>query len=169
MGHHLDRPSVSALTYGRQNFIPILTKVALMLRKIHQRLFNPDAQTSRIVRESLIQMEVESARHSEQMGLKPQMDEHDDSASEVADQEDVEIAATRVVPAEELRQVGVHEPSKYEHRLSGVIHLILDDSRFACGRVRSSNYLPCESVSVFGTPLCEQCRSSHFASRGHDD
>ncbi len=128
-----------------------------MLRKIHQRLFNPDAQTSRIVRESLIQMEVESARHSEQMGLKPQMDEHDDSASEVADQEDVEIAATRVVPAEELRQVGVHEPSKYEHH------------RLACGRVRSSNYLPCESVSVFGTPLCEQCRSSHFASRGHDD
>ena len=31
MGHHLDRPSVSALTYGCQNFIPILTKVALLL------------------------------------------------------------------------------------------------------------------------------------------
>ncbi len=29
MGHHLDRPSVSALMYGRQNFIPILIKVAL--------------------------------------------------------------------------------------------------------------------------------------------
>ena len=25
MGHHLDRPSTSALTYGPQNFIPILT------------------------------------------------------------------------------------------------------------------------------------------------
>ena len=170
MGHHLDRPSVSALTYGRQNFIPILTKVALMLRKIHQKLFDPDAQTSRLVRESLIQMEAESARHSGQLGLEPRMEEHDDSASEVADQEDVEIAVSDIVPIEELRQVGVQEPSKYEHhRLSGVIHLILDESRFACGRVRSMNYLPCQSVSVFGTPLCEQCRCSHFASRGHDD
>ena len=47
MGHHLDRPSVSALTYGRQNFIPILTKVALLLRRITQNSFNPDAQASR--------------------------------------------------------------------------------------------------------------------------
>ena len=41
MGHHLDRPSVSALTYGRQNFIPILTKVALLFRKINDGTFSP--------------------------------------------------------------------------------------------------------------------------------
>ena len=169
MGHHLDRPSVSALTYGRQNFIPILTKVTLLLRRITQHSFNPDAQASRIVRESLMQMEAESDLHAEQLGVEPQGGDPDDSASEVADQEDIEIAVSGVVPHEELRQVGIHEPHKFEHhRLSGVIHLILDDDRFACGRVRSSNYLPCESASVFGTPLCEQCRKSRIAS-GLDD
>ena len=169
MGHHLDKPSVSALTYGRQNFIPILTKVALLLRKIKDGSFSPDAQVSRIVRQSLAQMEEESQRFEEQMGLQPRRDEQDDSASDADDQEDVEIAASRVVPVEELRQVGIDNPSTYEqHRLSGVIHMIMDDSRFACGRVRSLNYLPCEPVTVFGTPLCEQCRNSHFANRGSD-
>ena len=167
MGHHLDRPSVSALTYGRQNFIPILTKVALLFRKIHDGTFSPDAQVSRIVRQSLAQMEAESQLFSEQMGLKPRLEEADDSASEADDQEDIEIAVTKVVPQDELRQVAVDGPSKYEHhRLSGVIHMIMDDDRFACGRVRSLNYLSCEPASIFGTPLCEQCRNSHFANRG---
>ena len=160
MGHHLDRPSVSALTYGRQNFIPILTKVALLLRKIQH-------QASKIVRESLIQMEAESEHHSEQLRVRPHDGEPDDSASEVAHQEDVEIAVAQVVPAEELRQVGAPEPSKYEHhRLSGVIHLILNDERLACGRVRSLNYLPCEPSSLFGTPLCEGRTSLSLCKQG---
>ena len=150
MGHHLDRPSVSALTYGRQNFIPILTKVALLLRKINDGSFSPDAQVSRIVRQSLAQMAAESQQFSEQMGLKPRLEEADDSASEADDQEDIEIAVTKVVPPDELRQVAVDVPSKYEqHRLSGVIHMIMDEGRFAFGRVRSLNYLSCEPSSIF--------------------
>ncbi len=136
---------------------------------IREGSFAPDAQASRIVRQSLAQMEMEFARFSEQLGLKPSLEEHDDSASEADDQEDIEIAVTKVVPPDELRQVGVEEPARFErHRLSGVIHMIMHDDRFACGRVRSLNYLPCESSSIFGTPLCEQCRNSHFASRGGD-
>ena len=130
----------------------------------------PKLLDSRIVRESLMQMEAESDLHAEQLGVKPHGGEPDDSASEVADQEDVEIAVSEIVPHDELRQVGINEPSKYEHhRLSGVIHLILDDDRFACGRVRSLNYLPCESASVFGTPpvsSAETCKV--FASRVDD-
>ena len=125
-----------------------------ILRKINDGSFAPDAKASRIVRQSLAQMEMESQHYSEQMGLKPRLEEHDDSASEAGDQEDIEIAVTKVVPPDELRQVAVDVPSMYEHhRLSGVIHMIVDDDRFACGRVRSMNYLPCESASVFGTPL----------------
>ncbi len=114
-------------------------------------------------------MEAESQQFSEQMGLKPRLEEADDSASEADDQEDIEIAVTKVVPPDELRQVAVDGPSKYEqHRLSGVIHMTMDGDRFACGRVRSLNYLSCEPASIFGTPLCEQCRNSHFATRGSD-
>ncbi len=50
MGHHLDKPSVSALTYGRQNFIPILIKTRKMLDRIAAKIFLPDAKPSAMTR-----------------------------------------------------------------------------------------------------------------------
>ena len=164
MGHHLDRPSVSALTYGRQNFIPILVKVAILLKRIRDGEYSPDAPVSRIIKDSLAQLEAESAIHEETLGVTSQRDQDDDSDiadSEVDDQEDVELSIGRVVPAEERRYQPVAEYWRYEqHRLSGVIHVILDDNKFLCGRVRGLNYLPCEEASTLGLPLCEQCRAS---------
>ena len=98
LGHHLDRPSTSALTYGRQNFIPILIKVAAMLKKIVDGTFNPDAQASRMVRQALASMELESASYQEQMGIVPNQDDIEDSASDVDDQEDLEIDVSQIVP-----------------------------------------------------------------------
>ena len=46
MGHHLDRPSTSALTYGRQNFIPISIRIAALLMKIKEGRFVADAKPS---------------------------------------------------------------------------------------------------------------------------
>ena len=79
MGHHLDRPSTSALTYGRQNFIPILVKVAVLLKRIVNDNFNPDAQPSRIVRQALLAMEEESNGYWSQMGMPVGMSESEDS------------------------------------------------------------------------------------------
>ena len=164
MGHHLDGPSVSALTYGRQNFIPVLTKVAVVLGKIKDGSFSPDAQPSRLVRDALLQMEEESARHEAILGLAPKVhdvEDSDDSASDVGDQEDVELDIAEIVPETERRLQPVFRPEQYEqHRLSGIRHLIADDTKFFCGRVRSYNYLPCEAGSTLGMPLCEQCRAS---------
>ena len=169
MGHHLDRPSVSALTYGRQNFIPILTKVAILFKRIKDGEFSPDAPVSRIIKESLAQMEAESAVHQATLGLDVQQnrdDMSDCSASDVDDQEDVEIAIAKVVPDAERRVQPVVDPNLYEqHRLSGILHFILDDHKFLCGRVRGLNYLPCDDASALGLPLCEQCRASKLSSQ----
>ena len=51
----------------------------------------------------------------------------------------------------------VREPHRVEqHRLSGTLHYIQDDSRFACGRIRGSNYLDPMIETVHDAPVCEQ-------------
>ena len=108
------------------------------------------------------QMEEELERHRLH-AEGPLSEASDDSVSDVEDQEDLENAISQIVPAEERRQTEVRNPDDFEqHRLSGKIHLIADDSKCACGRVRSVNHLPVEAVSVLGVPVCEQCRSSHI-------
>ena len=108
------------------------------------------------------------AVHEETLGLDAQRDRDDMSdlsASDVDDQEEVEIAIANVVPDSERRFQPVSEPDLYEqHRLSGILHVIVDDQKFLCGRVRGLNYLPCEDASTLGLPVCEQCRASRSAS-----
>ncbi len=161
MGHHLDRPSTSALTYGRQNFIPILVKVAVLLKRIVDGNFSPDAQPSRIVRQALLAMEEDSNGYLRQMGVPVEVAESEDSADDVEDHEDLEIAVNHVVPADERRLVQLSQPENFEqHRLSGVVHLVVDDSKFACGRVRTANYLPAEQDFTLGVHICDQCKAS---------
>ena len=168
MGHHLDRPSTSALTYGRQNFIPILAKVAVLLKRIVNNNFNPDAQPSRIVRQALLAMEEESNGYWSQMGMPVGVSESEDSATDVEDHEDLEISVGHLVPPDERRLVQLSQPENFEqHRLSGVVHLIVDDSssRFACGRNRTANYLPAEQDFTLGVHICDQCKASAAFSR----
>ena len=38
--------------------------------------------------------------------------------------------------------MAIRDPEKFEqHRLSGTLHYVLNDHRFACGRIRGANYL----------------------------
>ena len=164
---NLDRPSTSALTYGRQNFIPILVKVAVMLKKINPNTFNPDAQASRIVRAALAAMEQESTNYEEQMGVSTRAVDQDESASDVEDQEGLEMDVGQLVPPDERRLVQLESPDRFEqHRLSGILHLISSDSKFACGRSRTMSYLPAEAGCTLGSPVCEQCRATPLFNRG---
>ena len=167
MGHHLGRPSTSALTYGRQNFIPILVKVAVLLKRIVNDNFNPDAQPSRIVRQALLAMEEESNGYWSQMGMPVGVSESEDSpTTDVEDHEDLEISVGHLVVPDERRLVQLSQPENFEqHRLSGVVHLIMDDSRFACGRNRTANYLPAEQDFTLGVHICDQCKASAAFSR----
>ena len=105
-----------------------------------------------LVRDALMQLEEESLRNEEILGVAPKiydLDDSDGSASDVEDQDDVELDIANMVPDTERRMQPVSGPQAYEqHRLYGIRHLIADDSRFACGRVRSLDYLPCEDGSA---------------------
>ena len=165
MGHHLDKPSVSALTYGRQNFIPILAKVRKMMDSMVAKVFLPDAKPSLMISKMLHEDELRSQELFKSMGMPLREEDDSDSASEVADMEDLEHETQGLVPAEERRLVTVRDPHRFEqHRLSGTLHYIQDAGRFACGRTRGSNYLDPMVDTVHDAPVCEQCRKANAAS-----
>ena len=164
MGHHLDKPSVSALTYGRQNFIPILVKIRKMMDRIVAKTFLPDAKPSLMISKMLQEEELRSQELFKSMGMQLREEVDSDSASEVADMEDLEHETQGLIPAEERRLVTVREPHRFEqHRLSGTLHYIQDDGRFACGRIRGANYLEPMTETVHDAPVCEQCRKAKAA------
>ena len=137
-------------------------RIAALINRIKSGNFIPDAKASKMITLAIAQMEQESDVHRSH-AEGPLDATSDDSASEVDDNEDIEIAISQVVPGDERRMTGVKCPERFEqHRLSGTIHLIADAMKFACGRVRSMNYLPAEDVSTLGVPICEQCKSSHM-------
>ena len=169
MGHHLDKPSVSALTYGRQNFIPILIKTRKMLDRIAAKIFLPDAKPSAMISRAIQFEEHRSDEMFKAMGMPLKPQDEDDSASEVADMEDLEHETVGLVPAPERRLVAIRDPEKFEqHRLSGTLHYVLNDQRFACGRIRGANYLEPMTESVHDAPICEQCRKSTMANGAGD-
>lgn len=74
----------------QQNLIPILVRIASLLVRIKEGRF-------------VAQLEEESERHRLH-AEGPLQEASDDSVSEVDDQEDLELAISQMVPAEERRQ-----------------------------------------------------------------
>ena len=90
LGHHLDRPSVSALTYGRANFIGPLKKMAKVLERIADGSFRPDDSAALLVAQQLAMEELESDKAEAAAHGEPQ--EADDSASEDLGQDEANEA-----------------------------------------------------------------------------
>ena len=159
LGHHLDRPSTSALTYGRANFTEPLRKVHAMLKEMVERKFLPDARPSILITSEILQAEASSEEMYREMqgAAEP---EAEGSASEVDDDEDHELQSEELVPPIDRRCVALPNREKYaQHVMSGTLHIIVDASKFACGRPRTQNYTVPAADSVHGAPLCDQCRS----------
>ena len=64
LGHHLNRPSISALIYGRANFLAPLAKLAKWLELISQGKFRPDDNASAVIAQQLAIEESQSADQS---------------------------------------------------------------------------------------------------------
>eukprot|EP00439_Symbiodinium_sp_Y106_P004452 s11329_g1.t1 len=133
IGHHLDRPSTSALTYGRANCVGPLGKVAVMLAKIQDGSFRPDASAARLIEQQLHQEEVASDELERKLHGEPCTLE--DSASDDLGHDDADQAAVDAVPSAERRMVLAPSPSQYlVHLSSGMLHAIASGSeRFRDG------------------------------------
>ena len=156
LGHHLDRPSTSALCYGRANCAEPLRKIHRMLKRMATGQFFPDARPSALITRELAQLDIQTEEFERAMGAEGEAS--DGSAGSVADDEAAEEQCEDVVPTNERRCVPLPNKDRYcQHVSSGTLHVIVDAHKFACGRPRSGNYTEPASDSVHGAPLCAQC------------
>ena len=116
IGHHLDRPSTSALTYGRANFVGPLGKVAGMLNKIHDGSFRPDASAAELIAQQLSQEEAASDELERKLHGEPCICE--ESASDDMGHDEADQAVVAAVPAAERRMVSAPDPSQFLVHLS---------------------------------------------------
>ena len=130
-----------------------------MLKEMVERKFLPDARPSILITSEILQAEASSeAMYREMQGAAEP--EAEGSASEVDDDEDHELQSEELVPPIDRRCVALPNKEKYaQHVMSGTLHIIVDASKFACGRPRTQNYTVPAADSVHGAPLCDQCRS----------
>ena len=154
LGHHLDRPSISALTYGRANFLAPLAKLAKWLELISQGKFRPDDNASAIIAQQLAIEESQSDGHEKSAHGEPEV--CDDSASDDMAQDEAEAAAACIVPAPERKVVDGPDQSIHRiHRTSGTLHILhASGQKFLCGRPKTDNYEVPPSKSVYGFPVC---------------
>jgi len=152
MGHHFDSRLAVPLTYSRDFLAQIHVKVYRMLDAIRKGMFDPEEnRAARIARETQDLVDV------------------GDEASSGSDIEEDEIAATeRIPPMEpverELREA--MDPACYrncrQHRISGVVHQLIDADTFYCGRRMSDRYtaptFPQEESTL--QTFCMQCQAA---------
>ncbi|CAE7308651.1 unnamed protein product [Symbiodinium sp. CCMP2592] len=163
IGHHLDRPSTSALTYGRANFVGPLGKVAGMLTKIQDGSFRPDASAADLIEQQLHQEEVASDELERKLHGAPCACE--DSASDDMGHDDADQAVSAAVPAAERRMVEAPDPDQYlVHLSSGTLHALDPDSdRFRCGRPKTPNYVRPKASTSSPYPFCLVCQRAQDA------
>ena len=165
IGHHLDRPSTSALTYGRANFVGPLGKVAGMLNKIHDGSFRPDASAAELIAQQLYQEEAASDELERKLHGEPCICE--ESASDDMGHDEADQAVVAAVPAAERRMVSAPDPSQFlVHLSSGTLHAIpLGSDRFRCGRPRTPNYVRPRGETSSPYPFCLVCQRAQEAGQ----
>ena len=104
LGHHLDRPAVSALTYGHQNFIGPLQKLHEMLSNVVSGKFRPDDSASALVSRQIHDEELYSADECE-VALHGAAQRPDDSESEDLADDELQGSVGHVVPEAERRHI----------------------------------------------------------------
>ena len=121
VGHHLDRPSTSALTYGRANFVGPMVKISAMLGKMHDGSFRPDASAADLIAQQLVQEELTSDELERKLHGDPQACE--DSASDDVGHDEADDAVVEAVPAAERRMIAAPDPDSFlVHLASGTLH-----------------------------------------------
>ena len=167
MAHHHPQEGLMALTYSRDALIGVLAKLRAIAEVIKHGQFDPDlprveglAMLTAIPKENIPELPVQS----EEVGV-PGDEAEDRDGSGVEDGDDLtqEPLQLKLDVSDKVKQPwpGVEISACLRHRLSGVVHVMVDVDKVACGRPVSGNY-QCldESVKPESLDMCEQCRQA---------
>ena len=153
-GHHMDPGSVSAITYSRDELTRIMAIEQRMVKDIRRKTFQPD--------QSRVQRLADLVATDSNLDNHPHIMEESDSGSEDLNESDLvrdELPNQARMSFDDLTlQSLVHART---HCNSGVCHLLLDDSKFRCGRKLTKNYDSITAgTTISDVPICMQCSRS---------
>lgn len=171
LGHHLEPGMKSVMTYSRESYTNLYSRVLMMFRLIRSGEFNPDL--SALERVVLLSDSVCEANMGDT--LQPPVEQADisDSESSVASETGEageECFAPGAASSQELTSLfpdfpGVPESSLMVHKTSGLVHAMNEDGFLMCGRLPSINF-KMYSTLVVDRNLCEGCSQCKRAFSG---
>eukprot|EP00435_Cladocopium_sp_Y103_P053429 s1638_g17.t1 len=171
LGHHLETSMRSILTYSKESYVTLYSKVLQMFRLMREKQFDPDASTI----DRVVQLSDDPAPdHANDQPVETVEETHpSDSESSVASECGEAgdemfagyadgLALTSLFPD----FPGVPESSLVVHKVSGLVHVLNEDGFLACGRQSSLNF---KVYSQFRDRSlaegCTQCKRAFLARR----
>ena len=178
LGHHLDQENKSVVIYSKDSYVALYGKVLGMYSSIRSGLFDPDMKAAtrmRVIARRLAQDEdLESPASPRTAG--PAHDHRDDPVPEAAESEAGSLSSGSEAPEGELRVpgmlgarspfLGVDLSACWTHKISGITHVIRDETTLMCGRFLSSNFVRTAEAGIAGANpecchQCNRCLESH--------
>ena len=175
LGHHMEPGLKSVLTYSRDCYTSLYSRVLMMFKLIRSGMFDPDLSALQRV----VQLSDQTGDDATGDNCQPDVENLDASDSESSVASETGEAgepsfAERAFDGQELTSLfpdfpGVPESSLMVHKLSGLVHAMNEDGFLLCGRLPSVNF-KLYSSSFADRDLyegCRQCRKA-FAGRQAD-
>eukprot|EP00435_Cladocopium_sp_Y103_P007309 s357_g2.t1 len=171
LGHHLESNMKSILTYSRESYVTLYSKVLQMFRLMRDQQFDPDLPAI----DRVVQLSEGNAEEPIQE-MSSELIEHNDvsdSESSVASEcgEAGEEPFLERPEGTELTSLfpdfpGVPEAALMVHKVSNLIHVMNEDGFLACGRMPSLNFKGYSQMRDRSLAEgCAQCRRA-FAAHG---
>ena len=172
LGHHLDPGMKSVLTYSRESYTALYSKVLSMFRLMRSGEYNPDSPAiDRVVQLSDNPVLESSADQPESRDESLHMSDSESSVASDCGQEGEVPCRPSNAAGSDLASLfpdfpGVPESSLLVHRVSNIVHAMNEDGFLLCGRQPSLNFKS-YSVMLADRNLyegCAQCKRT-FALR----
>ena len=174
LGHHETEEGKMAVTYARDALVAAIIKLRLVVEAIKKGLFDPDLPRAEriaqatgasfdyrtIVEKSHIEVETENRLAAEELHFAADMAGSDVDDTAAVGETPIALPGERI--ADDRNPFPSIAPACcVKHRLSGIVHMISDVEKLACGRRITCNMIPMDDS--FGDPgqmeFCEQCRA----------
>ena len=159
LGHHLEASMKSILTYSRESYVTLYSKVLQMFRLMRENQFDPDLPAI----DRVVQLSEEPLQETSQdVGSNEEFVGSDSESSVASEFGDAVLCTPRMgrdgaSPTSLFPDFpGVPEDSLVMHRVSGLIHVLNEDGFLTCGRQASANFVAYDKV-VGDRSLCEGC------------
>ena len=160
LGHHVDAGLASPLTYGRDNLTPLQARLRRMLDKIARGVCDPD-----LPRVQRLDIDVALQQTCDDLDEDHETVVYGPSAEHVVDVDELPLPAEleeQVAESQGEDKVYILATSAdgriMQHRISGVLHFVGIEDRFACGRPISNFYETLSDDLAHQWPVCQQCR-----------